>query len=304
MTSFIYYKKSFFFILVFGLFFVALSKICREATDGFSISRILPPKEGVVFKNTILSEKEKKEIHKLLCQKYTYLGCGGQFYVFSSEDGTTVLKLFKFHHLRAPTWKKWVPKNPWMKKNYSQMKASKEKVKAGLFASLQIASMRFKRESGLIYAHVEPTTILKHKIVLFDKLHNKFFLDADTTCFVLQKKGIVASLYLKDLVEKKQIEKAHKALDSLLTFSLSRSKCGIRDLDFKFRSNLGFYEDEPMQLDLGSLSLYEEKDSLEIFNKDLKKAHHKFNKWLTKHLPSLIDYFYAICHHSELIHEK
>ena len=50
-----------------------------------------------------------KKSDRALSQNYTYFGCGGQAYVFFSEDGKYALKFFKQRHFREPTHLNYIP---------------------------------------------------------------------------------------------------------------------------------------------------------------------------------------------------
>lgn len=302
MISTIYsFTKNLIFLFFIAFSLVAIGRACRLATDGFSLSRIIEETPYESFDQKELDPSELKALQDLLDQDYSYLGSGGQFYAFVSRDQKTVLKLFKFHHLKPPLWKKFVPSNRWMKKNYKMMVQKKQKVKSLLFSSLDVANTDFKKEAAIVYIHVNPTQILKRRITIYDKIGSKYSLDADTLSFIVQKKGVPASLYLKKLIDDKKEDKAREAIYSLVKFSILRSKKGIRDLDFKFRSNLGFYEDQPMQIDVGSLALDPLAAKEEIYKNDLLVAHHKFKKWLQKNTPTISNYFFDLCTHVEAI---
>ncbi len=74
-------KFAFLFIALF-----AVAKFCHQQTDGFAV---------VKMSTTLLPYSSEMKTDTFPDQKYTYLTKGGQSYVFLSEDGKTVLKLFR-----------------------------------------------------------------------------------------------------------------------------------------------------------------------------------------------------------------
>src|SRR2546422_718538 len=80
-------------VLLSAVCVYALFIFCHNQTKGFQVCKIYSPLpydaqweiqgEGVKLNST-----------------FRFLGKGGQFYAFVSDDGKTVLKLFKMHNLR------------------------------------------------------------------------------------------------------------------------------------------------------------------------------------------------------------
>ena len=91
-------------IFLFAILFFGVERLCHKATDGFAIVNIYaPPGDN--------SKRHRAEMPdpKLLTQTYRYLNCGSQSYIFVSEDGKTILKFFKFQHMRIPPWLDFLP---------------------------------------------------------------------------------------------------------------------------------------------------------------------------------------------------
>ena len=92
-------------ILLSLLLFFAVAHFCHTQTDGFTIQKyllILPVmKNG---KTEPLNQEEKLNLEGILGQKFHYLSAGGSCYVFESDDGQSVIKFFKHHHLNPMAW--------------------------------------------------------------------------------------------------------------------------------------------------------------------------------------------------------
>ena len=117
-----YFKK----IIVLCLFLLLgflTAKFCHRATDGFAVVNVYAPKGDHSKWDTPLSSEIKAEIDPILSGCFTYFSCGSQSYVFLSEDGKTVLKLFKFQHLRIPPWLESIPLPQKIHRGRSQRRA-------------------------------------------------------------------------------------------------------------------------------------------------------------------------------------
>lgn len=294
-SNLMFLKKSFLrlflFLLLMTVLGIALGRFCRLATDGFSIGRILYS----LPKNTrwippSLKDEESLKLKNILSQNFFYLGCGGQTYVFVSEDGSYVLKFFKFHHLRPfikiPSF--FLTAKEKLKQDLVIQK--KQKSLEAIFDSFVIAFDDLHEESQLIYHHLQETNHLQASLVFFDKIGSRHQLPADTVAFAIQKKGECIKSLFKKLHAQGDIEKAQRIIDQLIDFSIQRANKGIADHDFKFTTNLGVIDNKPAQIDLGSLVKDSNQLNPAISFQDLSHALKKFEKWLEKESPELRNY--------------
>src|SRR5690348_14115124 len=88
-------------VLFFVVACVLIHRFCHHQTGGFSIAKIrsnhaIHPE----WATPPLSEQERQKLDPILNQPFKFFGYGGQAYVFLSEDGSVILKLFKQHHMR------------------------------------------------------------------------------------------------------------------------------------------------------------------------------------------------------------
>src|SRR5438445_301873 len=91
-------------LLLFVALFIGAERFCHKQTRGFALSNIFP-KEELEWPEQEISQ----EIKTLLSQPFTFLESGLECYAFVGEDGETVLKLFKHHHLRQAEWLTCLP---------------------------------------------------------------------------------------------------------------------------------------------------------------------------------------------------
>lgn len=273
-------------LILLGALYMGLYKLCYLATDGFSVLRIsYPLSESSKWAPPEVSDKESLLINELLSKPFRYLASGGQCYVFLSFDGNYVIKLFKFHHKKAPWYLPFLPISSAAKIAWKEQK--KKKLER-MLKSVLLNHKFLKIESGILYPHLGKTSFFEKKILLFDKVGNKIALEADNTAFILQKRGLSTKEALKKLCP----EKAEKLLGDLIDLFLMRSKLGLKDIDPSFLDNLGIIDSKASQLDLGSLCFDPTQKEAMKYERNLLLAARPFHQFLRKNYPHLSDFFW------------
>ncbi|MCB1115493.1 MAG: hypothetical protein KDK71_03390 [Chlamydiia bacterium] len=264
------------FLILFA--FIALERLCHKATDGFAMVNVFaPPGNNDAWKI------DDPFPENLCAQTFYYLNSGSQSYVFVSEDGTTVLKLFKFQHMRTPPFLNPLPSVGKLK----MKREKKRKVLEKTFQSLFIAYSHMKEETGLLYLHLTKTAHLQRTVTLKDKIGRTHTLDLDAVEFLLQKRGTLAYSAIDQWMEKGEEETAKKALRSLLHLAKERAAKGIFDKDPDFQTNFGFVGESPIQLDFGRLSFAEEEKDPKVYGPEMIRITRAFELWIQTHHPSL-----------------
>lgn len=279
-------------------FFIALcaffgtERLTHLATDGFQMVRILNPlPEDKEYATKLLPSSEEQKLQRVLEQPFHYLSCGGQSYVFESEDKEYVLKFFKFHHVRIPIWMRYLPL-PGQLKSYRTYKiAKKDNTLKRTFSSYVIAYNNFKEETGLVYLHLGQTNHLKKQIEIFDKLNIKHLVDADNVAFVIQKKGVLFYERIASLMKNQDTESAKKAISDILELSIIRCKKGIGDDDPDFCTNFGFINGKASQIDMGRFFLDDQEKDPSIYKPEIFRITRNLREWLLKHYPMLVEHF-------------
>lgn len=272
--------------------FFTLERLCHKATDGFSLVRMTNPlPSDTEFAPPLLSSEERSHLFTIVSQPFHYLNCGGQAYVFASEDGQYVIKFLKFHHKRIPAWIEKIPL-PKALNLYRLSKIAKKdfRLKRNL-KSYVIAYDHLKKETGMIYHHLEKTHDINHNLTFFDKLGYRYVIDLDSYAFVIQKRGLSTYYMINKLMKEGKIEEAKEKLSQLIRLSVIRCQKGIGDRDFKFKSNLGFIDNMASQIDLGSLSLDDRYKQPDFYKAEINHSAKQFLLWLKKEHPLLADHF-------------
>lgn len=267
--------------LIIILFF-GIERLCHRATDGFALVNVYaPPGNNDKWKSN-------EPLPKGLCdQTFHYLNSGSQSYVFVSEDGKTILKLFKFQHMRTPPILDFLPSVG----KLGEKRAKKRKVLERTLDSLTLAYTHMKEETGLLYLHLAKTNHLNKQITFTDKIGRTHTLDLDEVEFLLQKRGKLAYAAIDEWMANGEKETAERAIGHLLTLAKMRCLKGIFDKDPDFSTNFGFIEKTPFQLDFGRLSLSENEKNPLIYGPEMIRITRDFEGWIAENHPDLLESF-------------
>lgn len=270
------------------LIIFAIERFCYKQTAGFRLNKIstnLPFNDHWNIKAEIPKE--------LLNTTYNFLGSGVQCYAFESEDKKTVLKVFKHYHAFPSNDHLKILPIPSFLENYRQSVLEKRyKRLYSIFDSCTIAYQQLKKETGLIYLHLNATNTINKKIILIDKIGNKHFLDLDSTPFLLQEKGELIFVKLSSLLQNKKTEEVKQIIHSTIEIIKNRIALDIINTDPIIRRNFGVLEGKAIEIDTGSFLKTphlknEHEKKLEILF-ELKEL----QDWLEKKAPDLIPFFH------------
>lgn len=268
------------FIFIFLL--AKVDRIFFKANHSFSLHFIdVPP--------TYISLRTEGSLPiGILDQSFSYLGKGGQVYVFESEDGNYVLKFNRFPARMRRFSYLWHPfKYIGSPKKIATEKQNHQRKIARSYLSYFLAYQYLQEETGVAYVHLHSTTHLQRKIHLRDKAGNHYQVNADNMGFVLQKKGKPFMPELQKALESNQTEKAHRMINSLFQIILSRCSKGITDRDTMQYDNYGWLEDRAMHLDIGRFTKKEELSA----QQEIIRVTSPLADFLKKNSPELFDYY-------------
>lgn len=230
-----------------------------------------------------LSLNERKKIETSLSQKFTFLGSGGQAYAFLSEDQTTVLKLFKHHHLQDFSFLSPLPL-PFVHAFINK----RQKLRTQLFQSCKIAYDELASETGLLYVQLNKKQhYWKQKVTLIDKLGISHQVDLNQLEFMLQKKASLAFSSIKKMVKEGDQISARQAIGSLLKMLADRCRKGIKDNDNGLKRNMGLNGTEAMSIDIGSFSKDPSLSLQAKMEQEIREKTWRLKNWLVKNDPEL-----------------
>ncbi len=243
-------------IALFIVGFFALKRFSEDRTDGFTIASIV---KNIPYNPAW--EVPVEDVSPLLSQKFYYYGRGGQAYIFLGEDKKTILKLFK---------------------------------KAGsVFESSKLAYDRLKKETGLLYLHLNPTTGKLPIIQIVDRLKITHTISLDQLSFALQKRARLVYSKISQEMKNGNEQSAKRAITTLLTYLSHRAEKGIRDTDGGLKRNYGYIDDFPISVDVGSFTEDKRLQTPKAAQKELLRKTRRLRKWLTKNYPQLVSHFDA-----------
>ena len=269
---------------------IAIERFCHKKTRGFRPYKIYSTlsyhPEWDIAPPT---EKKMKKIRNLLSQPYYFLGSGGQAYAFVSKDQTSVLKLFKHHHMKEKSYLDQIPLPPFLAKLRTQHRKIHLKRLSQIFGSTITAWNRFKKESGLIYLHLNKTDHLQTTVTLFDAIGVQHTIPLDQIEFALQEKATMAFPKLNRLISEGKITEAKTHITSLLELFCRRSEVEILDLDARKR-NFGFVGERAIEIDLGSFITHECLKSPQMRKKIFFFESMILYRWIKKHHTHLAEF--------------
>ena len=255
--------------LVFFSLFLSTAPFCKKQTDGFAVNKVA----------TCLLEQEDAPLdHSLLDQPYRYMGKGGQAYVFASEDGRFVLKLFRGS--RASSLKA-------MQHIIPLFSAKIKKEEAHILETLGsylLARDKLPNETGLIATHLGGTGPCSIKII--DKLGIKHTIDGSMTPFIIQKRACLVKDKIDEAMRSHQLDEAKRLLLCLLSLLDRQYAVGVIDSDPNLCKNFGFVGSEPIEIDGGRYSL----SNIPCFER-LGASKEDFQNWLSSRYPELSTFF-------------
>jgi hypothetical protein len=283
-------KPLLYWLIFIGIFWT-VGYWCRIPTRGFSVSKI---RSSLTYSPSWTvnspSETEQLELKAALGQPYHFLSKGAQCFVFLSEDGLYVIKFFKLHHLQPA----YILRNihlplflqPCRLRKFLEKRADLDKT----FTSYKIAFQELKKETGLLFLHLNKSDTLRTTLTISDNLGISHQLNLDEIEFFVQKRASLFYPHLQKTINEKSPDVAKKMLSQLVARFVERNQKGIFDKDPDLNTNFGFLDDELIQIDIGRFSMDPQRKDPEIYKTEIQRVTNGFNCWLRVHHPLLSDH--------------
>ena len=277
-------------LILFAIsFFLGVDRLSHRESSRFTLNKItasqgsspeweIPPPDA----------EDRKILDQILSQKFTYYNKGSQSYVFISEDKKFILKFLKQKKLRAKSWLSYIPLsfNPY----YQQYIFKKEKCRS-TFAACKTAFLELKKESGLIYVHLNNKRDLNKKVTIFDKNGEKHIVDIDKTCYYVQKHAQLIYSRISELMHHNETEDAKQIISSVFSLIDFLGKKGVFDNDPILRKNFGLIDDVAVQIDIGKLRIDPQRQQTLAYKQEVGSITNSFKIWLEKNYPELSSHF-------------
>ncbi len=270
--------------LLFTCSLVAAGRFCTLRTEGFTCLKI----ENNFSKPPIHTGLPDEKVVKLLSQEFRYYKRGAQSFVFLSEDGNTVLKVFNNRLLSQAALLHYLPFAYHSKYHlHKRLKTT--------FTSYHLAATQLKKETGVLYAHLSPHPDLDLNLTLIDKLGIRHTISSKKTGFLLQKRTRLVYPALSRSMKEGNADQAKLIITSLINLVGRCHEIGVINEDPSIRKNFGLDGNRCIVLDVGRLALDNELISPTYAHEQKRRHLHRFRKWLNRTYPQLLEHFDKGC---------
>lgn len=272
-------RRIFIKLLLFITLFITVERLCHKQTHGFRLNKIHSDLAYSPDRASMpASEDEIAEVRAILSQPFYFLNSGGESYAFTSKDGKYVLKFFKHHHMRIRTWMD--PILPKSILNKREMRFNR------FFTSCKLAYEHFRKETGLVFIHLNKTDDLNIHLRIFDPIGIAHLVNLDQLEFAIQKKVSMADPTLCALAEMQELDATVARLNALVDLIVHRCQVGLADHDAQLR-NFGFIGEEAVEIDLGAFSFDESLKHPQAAKRALLSDTKMLRKWVKNNHPEL-----------------
>jgi hypothetical protein len=251
-------------VLLFCLMVLSIPAIYREVGKGFRVDKLVrcAPRGAKI---------QKVDAH------FYYMDQGSQSYVFESQDGTKVLKLFRKEQSRNPIsqFVRTVVKGKPLRQQFAALQKR-------YYTACRIASELAPEETALVVSHIEPSGNWP-RVRLHLPHFRKIDISLEEWSFVIQEKGE----RIFSVLEAADTDHMGKKLRSLRALLKSRAGKGIVNLDSDIHRNFGFVGDRAVELDFGAYELSSTPDAA----KEVNRFACRISSWLKKHRPEWVEYW-------------
>lgn len=229
--------------LCFSTAMLSLPFFVERANGSFRLAKIAIKLPSDPAWDSPLHSPEARDV---LSNPFSYVSRGAQAYVFASEDGQFVLKLFR----GSPRSHRW---NRYLRHRFLGKKERRgvlEKIPA-LFAACQLAYTKVPELTGLVYMHLNATKDLLPNTFLINGMKKKIPIDLNHCRFVLQKKGRPIRDSFLEAVHANDQAKYRRLARAFVSLLEERTLKNIGNLDRTIWYNFGFVGETAIEWDFG-----------------------------------------------------
>lgn len=276
------------FLLLAASLFFGLDRFAHSNSSRFSPGHITTSYSAPEWEISEDLVEDPQLIDQILSQKFTYFNKGSQAYVYISEDKKYILKFLKQNKLHPNTWLAYIPLsfNPYYKR-YQFLKKKHEST----FKAIKTAFTDFKKETGLLYVHLNRTHNIKKTITLFDRKGRMHQVDLDKTSFLVQKKANLIYVRITELMSEGNIEQAKEIISSVFSLIDLLGRRGVVDNDPILRKNFGLIDDKAVQIDIGRMRIEPVRIANLEHKNEVGSITKSFKTWIAKNYPELSEHF-------------
>ncbi|MBS0605172.1 MAG: hypothetical protein JSS60_09095 [Verrucomicrobia bacterium] len=237
------------------------------------------------------TQQEETILDEVLKQKFHYLAKGCHTYAFLSEDGKYVIKFHRYaSHMRIFSWINH-PFSYHFKERRKKIKEHNMRRLQANMLSYREAYQNLKRESGLLFLHINRSQNLHRTITLIDTTRAEYKVSLDEVTFILQHKAELIFPTLEKLMREKKLDEAKKVVSDLIHLMSACCRKGYVDEDPALHKNYGLLADEAIHIDLGDLVKSEQISLRENTISYVKQQTHSLCIYLQNQCPELLSHY-------------
>ncbi len=282
-------KNTLRFALICSLFVVTLARIDRfffthnhHFSTHFLFSNLKPDPTWELSPQT-------EDLDPILSQAFHYLGKGNRCIAYLSEDRNYVIKFHRFPtHMRIFSWITH-PLSDYRKKRQKIKTLDTQKLKYN-FQSYKDSFDHLKKETGLLYLHLNPTSTLHRTVTLIDASHARHRIPLDQVTFIVQHKAELIYPTLDRCITENKMEDAKAVISNILDLILSTCKKGYIHNDPVLHQNYGLLPDRAIYIDIGDLIKREGIEKPENYIPYIKEMTQGLRHYL-KNKPDLLAHY-------------
>ncbi len=260
-------------------------------TDGFRTDILSSNVDSPAYKTSVPENFE--EIEDILSKPFVYLTRGRQSFVFESLDQKYVIKFLDSSRFKKMYYFEFIPLwHSLEKQRQKHINRRKQRQKAD-FRSYQIAYEVLKEDTGILFVHLNKSSIFKNKLTIYNKQKQTHELDLDSVVFILQKKA--GSFY--QTLETSQDSDFDYYLKSFMDMADRRTQKMIIDDDIgKKRRNWGVENNKVITIDVGRFYFDEKLIYPHAYRTEMLKATKTLRRYLTEKKPDKLKDFEHMLH--------
>lgn len=213
----------------------------------FTLQNIDPaPFDATAWNLPALSAEQMAHFETILSQPFYYLGKGAHCFAFVSQDDHYVLKFHAYpFHMRRYTWLTHPFKKTRTEYNTKRFIYNMNNYKRG-YEVLQ-------EETGCLWLQINPKNALLQKVLLIDRMKNRYRLPLRGYTFILQQRAKLIYPTLEQAVLDGKVDEAKAAITHILELFFKTCKKGYINRDALLTHNIGLLPDRAIHIDMGDL---------------------------------------------------
>ena len=287
MRSFV--EIGFWTVLVSGILFVgvqesriksALEHLARPI-QLFSPSMLVNNTPPGSEWNVIQSKDTHRFFYVASQSTCVWIGKGENCCTFNFANDRYVIKLMRFDVKRK--------KHGLIKRLICSLKQKKlsQRTKEALY-SAKLCMEELGSQTGVVYAHLNPTKDLVPSFKLRDFYGQEFRVYGDDAYFVVQKKAVPFIKKISILMNNDDVDGAKRHIDQVLDLYVSLARKGYIQRD---GFNVGFVEDRAIFIDVWHFEKMNRCSLLQRISYDARETLRPIESWLVSTYPSLGEYY-------------